>query len=121
MENQKEELPGLTDEIKDYIETSIKLARYQAIDKGTSLAASVATNLFVGICLSLTFLLGTISVALLIGKMLNSYWEGFGIVMLVYLVLALIISACKTKYIKPRIVNFLIREIFKNEEDAKRD
>ncbi|RKR81396.1 putative superfamily III holin-X [Mucilaginibacter gracilis] len=113
MEEQKEEQPGLTDQLKEYVETRIKLARYQAIDKGTSFFANLITEVFVLICMGLTFFFATITLALFLGHLIGSYWIGFGLVALLYLILAIAVSYTKDKYLEPRIINFLLRKIFK--------
>lgn len=113
MEDPKQEQPGLTDQLKEYIETRIKLARYQAIDKGTSFFANLVTEMFVLICGAFTFFFATITLALYLGSVMGSYWMGFGCVALLYLILAIIVSAIKDKYLEPRIIDFLIKKIFK--------
>jgi hypothetical protein len=113
MEEQKPEQPGLTDQLKEYIETRIKLARYQAIDKGTSFFANMITEVFVLICSAMTFFFATITLALFLGHVMGSYWMGFGCIAVLYLLLAMIVSAIKDKYIEPRIINFFIKKIFK--------
>ena len=52
MENNKDEKPGITDQLRQYIETRVELARLQAIEKGTSFAAALATEIFVLICIA---------------------------------------------------------------------
>ncbi|OCX50473.1 hypothetical protein BEL04_22080 [Mucilaginibacter sp. PPCGB 2223] len=113
MEDTKEAKPGLTDQIKQYIETRIKLARYQAIEKGTSFFANLITEVFVLICIAFTLFFATITLGLLLGSLLGSYWEGFGCVTLLYLLMAVIVSKTKRKYIEPRIVNFLVKKLLK--------
>ena len=113
MEEQKEEQSGLTDQLKEYVETRIKLARYQAIDKGTSFFANLITEVFVLICIGLTFFFATITLALFLGHIIGTYWIGFALVALLYLILAMVVSYTKDKFIEPRIINFLIRKIFK--------
>jgi len=113
MEEQKQEQAGLTDQLKEYIETRIKLARYQAIDKGTSFMANIITEVFVLICIGMTFFFATITLALFLGHVLGSYWLGFGCIAALYLLLAIIVSAIKDKYIEPRIIDFFIKKIFK--------
>lgn len=115
METNKEEQSSssLTGQIKEYIETRIKLARYQAIDKGTSFFANLLTEVFVLFCIVTTFFFATITLALYLGQLLNSYWMGFGCIALLYLLLAIIVSAIKKSFFEPRIVNFLIKRIFK--------
>ena len=113
-ENKEVPQPGLTDQLKEYIETRIKLARYQAIDKGTSFFANMITEVFVLICIAMTFFFATLTLALFLGHVLNSYWMGFGCVGLIYLCLAITASKIRTKSIEPKIVNFLLKKIFKS-------
>jgi hypothetical protein len=113
MENNKEEQPGLTDQLKEYLETRIKLARYQAIDKGTSFFANLITEVFVLLCIALTFFFATLTLGFLLGQVFGSLWLGFGCVTLIYLFLAMTVSAIKDKYLEPKIINFLVKKIFK--------
>lgn len=113
MEDTKEAKPGLTDQLKQYIETRIKLARYQAIEKGTSFFSTLITEAFVLICIVITLFFATITLALFLGSIFGSYWEGFGCVTLLYLLAAVIVSKTKDKYIEPRIINFLVRKLLK--------
>jgi uncharacterized membrane protein YcjF (UPF0283 family) len=116
MEEQKIPQPGLTDQLKQYIETRIKLARYQAIDKGTSFVANMVTEVFVLICIAMTFFFATITLALFLGHVMNSYWMGFGSVAVLYLLLAMVVSSIKDKVIEPKIINFLLKKIFKDKK-----
>jgi hypothetical protein len=113
MEEQKEVKPGLTDQLKEYIETRIKLARYQAIDKGTSFSANLITEVFVILCMLLTFFFATLTLAFYLGQVLGSLWMGFGCVALLYLFLALLVNAIKDKHLEPKIVNFLVKKLIK--------
>jgi hypothetical protein len=56
MEAQKETPPPIIDELKDYAETRLKLAKYEAIDRSTAIFASFVTDMIVAISLILTFL-----------------------------------------------------------------
>lgn len=119
MENKKDDRSGLIDQLSEYAETRIKLARLQAIEKGTSFSASLATELFVLVCMAITLLFFSITAALFLGSVLGAYWMGFGCVTLLYLLAALIVSAYKKKYFEPRIVDFLIKKIFRNKNDKE--
>lgn len=111
MENTTEEKPGLTDQVKQYIETRIKLARLQAIEKGTSFSAGLITEVFVLLCIAITVFFFSVTLALYLGKVLGAYWIGFGIVTLCYLFAAVIVSVFDKKFIEPRIINFLIKKL----------
>jgi len=118
MENNKDEKPGLTDQLKQYIETRIKLARYQAIEKGTSFFASLITEVFMLICTGITLFFASVTLALFLSSVIGSYWEGFGCVTLLYFLTAMVISNTKRKYIEPRIVNFLVRKLLKQKSSS---
>jgi len=113
MENTNEEKPGLTDQLKQYIETRIKLARLQAVEKGTSFFAGLITEVFVLICIATTLMFFSITLALYLGQLFNAYWIGFGCVAFIYLFIAMIVSAFKKKVVEPKIVNFLIKKILR--------
>jgi len=121
MENTNEEKPGLTDQLKQYIETRIKLARLQAIEKGTSFSASLITEVFVQVCIATTILFFSLTLALYLGEVFHAYWIGFGCVAFIYLFIAMFVSAFKKKLIEPKIVNFLIKKIFRDKPAPQND
>ncbi len=102
----------ILDQLKEYVETRFTLSKYKAIEKSTSVAASLVTVVVVTISLLLTFLFATFTLALFLGEVLGAAWKGFGIVALFYLIIALIFIFAKNKVEKP-IVNLLISKIFK--------
>lgn len=109
--DKKEQLP-IVDQIKEYLETYIRLVRLKAIERGTSVFANIITDIFIilGLCLTILFL--SITIALYLGYILNSYWEGFGIVSLAYLLVILFAMVFRKSLERP-IVNALIRKLFK--------
>jgi hypothetical protein len=121
MENTNGEKPGLTDQVKEYIETRIKLARLQAIEKGSSFFAGLVTEVFVLICTATTILFFSITLALYLGSVLGSWWMGFGIVALIYLFVAIAVSALQKKYIEPKIINFLIKKLLGQKKGQEND
>lgn len=118
MEQEKEEkkqYPPIVDQLREYAETRIKLGKYKFIEKSTSAVAGLITQLVVVICLLLTFLFASFTLALFLGSMLHSYWQGFGIVALLYLVIALIFIAMKERIKKP-LINMFVKMFFSDNE-----
>jgi len=112
MEAEKETPPPLIDQLKDYAETRLKLAKYEAIDKSTSVLASMVTDVIVAISFILTFLFLSFALAFYLSGLFNhSYASGFGCVALLYLIIAFIIILTKEKLQKP-LVNLLIKKLF---------
>ncbi|MGZ3751405.1 MAG: phage holin family protein [Mucilaginibacter sp.] len=112
MEAQKETPPPIIDQLKEYAETRIKLAKYEAIDKSTTIFASFITDLIVAVSLILTFLFLSFAFAFFLSHLFGSYWEGFGCTALVYLVIAITIILLKDKLQQP-LINLFIKKLFK--------
>lgn len=102
----------ILDQVKEYLETYFKLAKYRAIDRGTSLFAGIITDLFIVLVVCIVFLFASITLALFMAEVFNSFWKGFGSVALFYTLIIFIILALRKSIEKP-IVNFLIRKLFK--------
>ena len=112
MEEQKEKLPPIIDQLKDYVETRIKLAKYEAIDGSAKFLASFITDIVVAIAFVLTFLFLSLSIAFMLSNVFHSYWAGFGCMAGIYLIIAIIIILMKDKIQQP-LINLFIKKFFK--------
>lgn len=104
--------PPIIEQLKEYIETRIKLAKYQAIEGGSSVAASVVTNVIIIVCAIFTLLFASITLALFLATVLHSSWAGFGCVAVIYLLIAIIAKFSKNALQVP-VANAIIRKAFK--------
>jgi hypothetical protein len=105
-------LPPIFDQLKEYAETRVKLAKYQAIEGGTSIAASIISDVVVIICMAMAFIFASITLAFFLADVFKSNWMGFGCVCLVYLLIAILVKYNKKSIERP-IVNTLIQKILK--------
>jgi hypothetical protein len=113
MEEQKEQPqqpPSFIDQLKEYAETRIKLAKYQAVDSSTSVIASVVAQLVVIISLLLVFVFASLTLAFFLSEVLESFWQGFGCTALIYLVIAIVLNA-KKPGIEKTVANKLVDKI----------
>jgi hypothetical protein len=108
-EQQQQQPSSLIDQLKEYAETRIKLAKYQAVDSGTSIIATVVAQLIVIISLLLVFVFASLTLAFFLSEVLNSFWQGFGCTALIYLIIAIILNA-KKPGIEKTIANRLIEK-----------
>ncbi|MDP9076644.1 MAG: phage holin family protein [Bacteroidota bacterium] len=115
MEAEKDTPPPqpIIDQLKDYAETRIKLAKYQAIEGGTSIAASLIADVVTVMAMVLAFIFASFTLAFYLGSLFGADWLGFGCVAIIYLIIALSIKFNKSALEKP-IVNAFIQKIFKN-------
>lgn len=113
MEPEKETPPPIIDQLKDYAETRIKLAKYQAIEGGSSIAAGlIADGVAIG-SMVLAFIFASFTLAFYLGDVLGANWKGFGCVAVIYLIISVAIKLNKKNLEKP-IANAFVQKIFKN-------
>ena len=111
MEDKKEQQqPPIIDQLKEYAETRIKLAKYQAVDSSTAVIGSIIADVAVAICLVLLFVFATITLGFYLSEVFESFWQGFGCIAVVYLILAIILKA-KRRGIEKAVASGLIQKI----------
>jgi ABC-type sugar transport system permease subunit len=111
MEEQKETPPPIIDQLKEYAETQIKLAKYEAIDRSAKFLASFITDMVVAVVFVLTFLFLSFAIAFMLSSLLHSYWAGFGCMAGIYLIIAIIIRMVKDKIQQP-MIDLFIKKFF---------
>jgi len=111
-DKDKKEQPPIVDQVKEYLETYIELARLRAIERGTSIFAGIVTDVFVILGLSLTFLFASITLAFYLAQVLHSYWQGFGCIALIYIIVIVFVMVFRKSLERP-IVNALLKKLFK--------
>ena len=114
MEDNKDTQPQapLIDQLKEYAETHVKLAKYRAIEGGTSIAASIIADVFVMMCMAMAFIFASITLAFYLAYVLGQLWQGFACVAAIYLLIALVVKFNKKGLEKP-IINAIIQKIFR--------
>lgn len=114
MEPEKETPPQpIIDQLREYAETRIKLAKYQAIEGGTSIAASLIADVVTVMAMVLAFIFASFTLAFYLGSLFHADWIGFGCVAVIYLIIALAIKYNRRALERP-IVNAFIQKIFKD-------
>jgi len=113
MEEPKETQKPLIDQFTAYAETRFKLAKYKAIDSSSAVIASIIADVVVIISMVLAFIFASFTLAFYLAQVLDSLWQGFGCVALIYLVIAVICKLNKASFERP-IANVFIQKFFKN-------
>jgi hypothetical protein len=116
---KQEPQPSLIDQLKEYIEIRIKLAKYTAIDSSSTIIASIIADVVVVVSMLLAFLFASFTLALFLAHVLHSNWQGFGCVALLYLLIALLIKFNKLAFEKP-IANTFAMKFFKPKDKEEK-
>jgi ABC-type multidrug transport system permease subunit len=106
----------LKDDLIEYVELRsdlTKLTAYEIISKaGVSLISAMALLIFAFFFLFFLFL----SLGFYFGKILNSLYQGFGIIAFFYLMLLLIYLMIRKKFIEKPLMNKIIESLTDNHE-----
>jgi len=111
MEPQKETARPIIEQVREYVETRLKLLKLEVIDRSSAIIATIVVDLVMIIALVLTFLFASFTLALFLGDVFGAYWKGFGTVALLYLLIAVVIIVAKKPLERP-IINVLVRKLF---------
>jgi len=109
----------LLERAEDYGKTTIELVKLQAIDKTSEVASSLASRLVVFLIIALFAIVVNIGLSLWIGDMLGKNYYGFFAVSGFYVVLALVMHACRESWIKHPIQNSIIAQMLKEKSYGK--
>ncbi len=114
MEGNNEATPiPIFEQLKEYAETRIKLAKYQAIDTGTSITASIIADVAVLFSVVIAVIFASFTLAFYLADVFGGrYWAGFGCVALLYIIFAIAIKINKQALEKP-IINMFLKKFFK--------
>lgn len=119
-EAKKEEPQPIFDQLKDYAEIKLKLAKYKAIDSGSTIFASLIADVVVAIAMLLAFIFASFTLAFYLAEVFQSDWKGFGATAILYLLIALIIKYTKAGFEKP-LANAFVMKFFKNKQENNND
>jgi len=103
----------LTEKAKDYIDTSIQLAKLKAINKVSSVTSSLISMIVMPLLLLVVIILLSIGFSLWLGKILGAYHYGFFITGTFLVLLIILVYKFRNKWLKVPIANSLIENILK--------
>jgi len=112
MENIKAKAENLTEHIKEYAETYIKLGVIKVTDKAAGFASvSIMGILLCFLSLCILFFLG-LGAALWLGEIFNDIKAGYFIVAGFYLLLTIILIVFRESLLFPLVRNFIIKKVY---------
>jgi hypothetical protein len=112
MEDQKDtQSQSIVDQIKEYIELQIKIAKYKAIDGASGALGSIIVGTLLALLSIFLLLFLSTTLGFYLAEVLESFWAGFGCVAGLYLVLVVILLL-SSKAIKASIANKMINKVF---------
>lgn len=103
--------------LKEYLHTRMELGKLTMIEKGVYLAANLISNGLVLLFLSLSFLLANLGLGFYLSEVFGNSYSGFLLLAIFYLVITLLIFFTKERILERRIMNGMVKKIFKDDEE----
>lgn len=95
-----------------YLSTLLELYKLKFTERASFLGSSVLSSLVVYLVLLFCILFLSVTIAVLVGMCTGHAYLGFAAVTLFYLLLFILLLVKRKRWIKRRIMNFLIRKIY---------
>lgn len=111
MENQTNSLEALFEKTGDYLETRMELLKLQAVNTTSDVTSSIASRFAIALIVSLIVLILNIGIAIWVGDMLGKMHYGFFLVSGFYIILAALLYAFRSKWIKKPLNDMLIKKM----------
>jgi len=117
MEKTFAKVEELADHIKEYVNIRIDSVKLSAAEKSSKLAATIFAAAIAAFVFLLFILFAGIALAFVFSRLTGEYYWGFLIMAGIYLVLGLIIWSMKEKFLRIPIMNAMLQQLFKDEDD----
>ncbi|HEY8895592.1 MAG TPA: phage holin family protein [Niastella sp.] len=121
MKDTFEKVEGLTDHLKEYINTRIELAKLHIAEKASLVISNIIAVCIVVLFLLLVLVFGSIAGAWALSEWIGKPYSGFLIVAGVYLLLGIIVWVTRGQLIRFPVMNALIKQLHKNEDQQEQN
>lgn len=113
MKNPPNAIGSLVENIGEYIETKAELMKLKAISKSSEVVSSIVSIVVIFMVLIFAVSILNIGLSIWIGTILGEVAYGFFAVGGFYLLIAILLIAFKSKWLKAPVANSIIKSILK--------
>ena len=117
MEKTFSKVEELASHIKEYINIRISAIKLSAAEKSSKMLANLIAVAVVLMVFFSFVLFASVALAFVFSKLTGEYYRGFLIVAGIYLLIGLIVWTMKEKLLRLPIMNAMLRQLFKEEDD----
>jgi hypothetical protein len=112
-----EKIDDISGHLKKYVNNRISSAKIIIAEKTSKVISNLVVFFIIIFLLFLVLIFASISLGFYLSKLTGSYSTGFLIIALAYLALVLLIGIFKEKLIRFPIMNNILQQILKEEEE----
>jgi hypothetical protein len=106
-------LIALLEKAEEYCKTSIELLKLKSVDVLTAVVSSIISRVAAILAFFMSFIMGSIGLALWLGEIFGKSWYGFLVVAGIYFIIGFVLFFILHKWIKRIVGDFIIKQVFK--------
>ena len=119
MEKLFTKIENLAGSVKEYVNTRIESVKLNAAEKSSAVIANAIAGVVVAVVILFAMGLASVALSIVLGLWIGNLWAGFLVVASIYLLIGLVAWAAREKWIRLPVMNALIRQLFKEDEEDK--
>jgi hypothetical protein len=117
MNDTFEKLEGLSDHVKEYINTRVELTKLRLAEKTSLVISNLIAVTVVVLLFLFVIVFGSIAGAWALSEWIGKSYSGFLIVAGFYLLLGIIVWMARDKLIRFPVMNIIIKQLQKKDDD----
>ena len=117
MKETFEKLEGLTDHVKEYINTRVELTKLRIAEKTSLIIGDLVAGTIVLLLFLFVLMFGSIAGAWALSDWIGKRYSGFLIVAGIYLLLGIIVWMARGRLIRFPVMNSIIKKLHKGDEE----
>lgn len=117
METILNKIEKLAAAIKKYADNRIEYAEISFAEKASGAISNLVAGIFMAFVFSLFLIFGGIALAIVIGNWLGKPWGGFLIIACLYFIAGVVVWSARSKFIQVWVMNSLIQQFFKKDDE----
>jgi hypothetical protein len=110
---------NLIDHTRDYLNTRVDEAKLTVAERSSAVIARIIAASVASLVFGVSLIFASVAAALWLGNSWGRVWLGFAAVAGFYFIAGLIVWSARERLIRIPIMNSIIDQLFKSEEDEK--
>ena len=121
MKDTLEKLEGLTDHVKEYVNTRVELTKLRIAEKTSLIIGNLVAGGIVILFFLFVLMFGSIAGAWALSDWIGKRYSGFLIVAGIYLLFGIIVWIARGRFIRFPVMNAIIKKLHNEDEDEGKE
>src|ERR1044071_7917182 len=117
MEQEPSKIDQLIDHVEEYVKTRQELNKMIAAEKSGMIVSSLVSGIVLGLLFFFVFVFASIALSFGLAQLIGQTYAGFLVVAAFYLLIGVVLTVKKEKWLKSPVANAVVRNFFKEQHE----